>query len=245
MRYEVPGQPIDRRQRQPGMHLNYMERYSSILLPGLALALTASIAGCSSRHNSGPTPKEIAATEKMTVSGLPDFGKIDDFIYRGAQPKTKGIDELKRMGVDTIVDLRGERHGLMEKERAHAESLGMHLVNIPGYGWASPSDKEVAQFFALVNERPKRRIFIHCWLGGDRVGIFIAAYRIAFDGWTTDRAIEEMRAFHFKEHWHENMKRYVEDFPHRLARSPELAPYRQMASTRPHDTTASEPPAER
>ena len=64
-----------------------------------------------------------------------------------------------------------ERHGLMEKERAHAESLGMHLVNIPGYGWASPSDKEMAQFvFALVDEQPKNaRYFVHCWLGGDRV----------------------------------------------------------------------------
>ena len=212
-----------------------MNRHSCNRLFGFLLISAASLAGCSTRHTTGPTPKEIAATERMTVSGLPDFGKVNNSIYRGAQPKTKGIDELKKMGIDTIVDLRGERHGLMEKERKHAESLGIRLVNIPGYGWASPSDKEMARFFELVNEKPKRTIFIHCWLGGDRVGIFVAAYRIAFDGWTTDHAIEEMRAFHFKEHWHENMKRYVEDFPQRLARSPELAPYRQMTSTKSPD----------
>jgi protein tyrosine/serine phosphatase len=176
----------------------------------------------------------------MAVPGLPDLGKVDDSLYRGAQPKTKGIDELKKMGVDTIVDLRGERQGLREKERKHAESLGMRFVNIPGYGWASPSDKEMAQFFALVNEQPKRQIFIHCWLGGDRVGMFVAAYRITFDGWTTDHAVQEMRAFHFKEHWHENMKRYVEDFPQRLARSSELAPYRQMASTKPQQSSPTQ-----
>lgn len=58
--------------------------------------------------------------------------------------------------------------------------------------------------------------------------MFIAAYRIAFDGWTAEQAVDEMREFHYLEFWHPGMKRYVEEFPERLARSPRLANFRRI-----------------
>jgi hypothetical protein len=87
------------------------------------------------------------------------LGRVNEYLYRGAQPKEEGIEELKKLGIDTIVDLRGERHGLMEKERAHAELLGMRLVSIPGTGWTAPRDEQVAQFFAPVSETPRGKSF--------------------------------------------------------------------------------------
>jgi len=183
--------------------------------------------GCAARQNGAPSPHQYTAAEKMTVPGIKNFAKVDEYLYRGAQPKPEGIEDLKKLGIVTIVDLRGERRGLMEKERAHAESLGMRLVHIPGTGWTAPRDEQIAQFFALVSERPRRKIFIHCWFGGDRDGMFVAAYRIAFDGWTAEETIYEMKAFHYKEFLHPNMKWYVRKFPERLAKSPVLAAYRQ------------------
>jgi protein tyrosine/serine phosphatase len=64
---------------------------------------------------------------------------------------------------------------------------------------------------------------MHCWFGEDRDGMFVAAYRIVFDGWTPEEAIHEMWAFHSKDFLHPNMKWYVRGFPKRLAKSPELA----------------------
>ena len=184
--------------------------------------------GCAARQSAAPSPHQYALAEKMAVSEIKDFGKVNEYLYRGAQPKEEGIEELKKLGIDTIVDLRGERHGLMEKERAHAEWLGMRLVSIPGTGWTAPRDEQIARFFSLASETPRRKIFVHCWFGGDRDGMFVAAYRIAFDGWTAEEAVHEMRAFHYKEFMHPNMKWYVRKFPERLAKSPVLAPYREM-----------------
>ena len=168
--------------------------------------------------------------EKLIIPGLKDVGKINAHLYRGAQPGGKGLKQLReKLDVDTIVDLRGEfKFVLLRRERKQAEALGMQVVNIPGWGWSPPKDKEIAEFFALVQQRPQRHIFVHCWLGGDRVGEFIAAYRIAFDGWTVDQAIREMPMFHFKSHWHPAMEKYVRKFPSRLATSPTLAPYRHV-----------------
>jgi tyrosine-protein phosphatase SIW14 len=186
-------------------------------------------AGCAARHNAASQTGKYAFAEKIYVPDIPDFGKVDDHLYRGAQPRVGGLDEIKKYGIDTVVDLRGELHGLIQNEREHAQSLGMRFINLPGNGWALPKDQEIAQFFSLIQERPQRTIFIHCWLGGDRSGMFIAAYRIAFDGWTPHEAVEEMRAFHYLEFWHRNMKRWVEQFPERLAHSPQLASFRRSA----------------
>lgn len=190
------------------------------------MSLTIACVGCSTRHNGAPSTAQFAS-ERISVPGIPDFGKVNDFLYRGAQPTVEGIGQLKKMGIDKVVDLRAELHGEIENEREHVESLGMRLINLPGSGWATPKDEEIAEFFELIREQPRRKIFIHCWLGGDRSGMFIAAYRVAFDGWTPEQAVEEMRAFHYLEFWHPNMRRYVQHFPERLAESPQLAPFRQ------------------
>jgi protein tyrosine phosphatase (PTP) superfamily phosphohydrolase (DUF442 family) len=194
---------------------------------GLAFFVAALTCGCSARRESAPTTGHYAYAEKMYLPDVSDFGKVNDFLYRGGQPKGEGVLELKKVGIDTIVDLRGELHGLVQNEKDRAEALGIRFVNLPGSGWATPKDEEIVQFFKLTQEQPRRKIFIHCWLGGDRSGMFIAAYRIAFDGWTADQAIQEMRAFHYLEFWHPNMGRWVRAFPEQLAHAPELAPFRQ------------------
>lgn len=104
----------------------------------------------------------------------------------------------------------------------------MKFALIPGNGWSPPSDNQMAQFFALVAAHPQDTIFVHCWLGGDRTGTFLAAYRIAFQQRPAGKAVAEMHEFHFKSFWHPAMKSYVEEFPNRLATSPTLAPYRHI-----------------
>ncbi len=143
---------------------------------------------------------------------------------------------MKKLGVTTIVDLRGEFRHESTKERKESEALGMHFVLIPGNGWSPPTDKQMAEFFSIIAHRPQNTIFIHCWLGGDRTGVFLAAYRIAFDHWSAEHALEEMHAFHFKAFWHPAMKKYVREFPKRLETSPALAPYRNAEE--PHSASA-------
>jgi len=200
-------------------------RHAALAWLGLVL-LIFEAPGCGAQDGTAPGAHPVFA-EKLELAGISGAAKVNEFLYRGSQPNQQGVEQLKKLGVDTIVDLRGEWRGTMETERRRAESLGMQLVNIRGSGWTPPQDEQMAQFFALMQERPRRRVFVHCWLGNDRSGVFIAAYRIAFDGWNPEQALAEMRAFHFHGFWHPAMKAYFRDFPARLKRSAELAPYRQ------------------
>src|ERR1700720_207717 len=71
-----------------------------------------------------------APAEKLKVEGVPRAGRISDVLFRGAQPSAQGLAELKKLGITTIVDLRGNR-GPVAFERRQAETLGMRFIDIP------------------------------------------------------------------------------------------------------------------
>jgi tyrosine-protein phosphatase SIW14 len=173
--------------------------------------------------------------EKIHLTGTVDVGKLNDHLYRGAQPNVDTIQHLKKLGVTTIVDLRGERQGTVRREREQAAAVGIKLENIRASGWSPPKDELMAQFFSVLRKRPRETIYVHCWLGDDRTGVFLAAYRIAFEHWSAERALQEMNFFHFKRHWHPAMIHYIRAFPARYATAPAFAPFREEdGKTLPH-----------
>src|SRR5262245_31701045 len=199
----------------------------------LALFLSSLLASGCARSARSSNPAHSSAPPfaiKIELIGGTYLGKVNDFLYSGYPPNERGIEQLKKIGITTIVDLRGERQGTVETERKRAEEHGMRLVNIRASGWSPPKDEELVQFFSLLQKRPKERIYIHCWLGNDRTGVFIAAYRIAFEHWSADRALEEMYVFRFKGFWHPSMKTYIRNFPSHFAESPAFAPFRGASS---------------
>jgi len=165
---------------------------------------------------------QSAHGQKLRIAGIHNAGKISDYLYRGAQPKETGLSELKKLGVTTIVDLRREDREKIAWERKRAESLGMRFVNIPVGGWSPPTDDQVAQFLSLFRSEPGQKVFVHCWFGDDRTGVFTAVYRMAFEKWPAEQAIKEMYFFGFNGLWHPSMKKFVHDFPARLNSAPGL-----------------------
>jgi hypothetical protein len=93
-----------------------------------------------------------APAEKLKLAGVSNAGKVSEMLFRGAQPSAQGLAELKKLGVTTIVDLRGNS-GPVARERAQAESLGMRFVNIPVLGWSTPDNAKVAQFLRIPRKK--------------------------------------------------------------------------------------------
>jgi protein tyrosine phosphatase (PTP) superfamily phosphohydrolase (DUF442 family) len=170
-----------------------------------------------------PAATQPTYGEKLHIAGIHNGGKINEFLYRGAQPREQGFSELKKLGITTIVDLRGEDAEKIRWERRTAESLGMRFVNIPVSGWSPPTDEQVVQFLSLFHTNSPQKIFVHCRFGDDRTGVFVATYRMAFEKWTVDQAMNEMYFFGFNGFWHPAMKSFVRDFPARLSSDPALA----------------------
>ncbi len=160
--------------------------------------------------------------KRFSIPGISNAGKVSDSLFRGAQPHIENLNELQKLGVTTIVDLRLESSHLRKREREKAESLGMHFIAIPVSGFGTPTSEQLAEYFTLLRQAPLQTVFVHCQFGEDRTGVFIAAYRIAFEHWTTDQAYSEMLYFGFHRHWHSPMAAYIRALPNRLDSDPLL-----------------------
>lgn len=201
--------------RQPLFALTFFFLFSVTLR---AQGMTQSAAKPSPSSHGAP-----ALGEKLRLNGIRNAGKVDAVLYRGAQPRKAAFAELKKLGITTIVDLRGEDKNTINWERREAEALGIHFVNIAVSGWAPPTNAQVAQFLSLFHDDLKEKVFVHCRFGDDRTGVFVAAYRMAIQKWTDEQAMKEMYFFGFNGFWHPAMKTFVHEFPTRLKYSPDLS----------------------
>jgi protein tyrosine/serine phosphatase len=197
--------------------------------PAAALAILLHFSSAPFQQSALPTSNtsssSVSFAEKVSITGIPNLGKISEHLYRGAQPDISNLAELKKLGITTIVDLRSESFRTRDLERARAESLGLHFVSIPVASFSNPTSAQLAQFFSLLRQTPPENIFIHCHFGEDRTGVFIAAYRIAFEKWSADQALSEMNAYGFNHLWHPSMITFVRQFPDRMQSDPALKPF--------------------
>jgi protein tyrosine phosphatase (PTP) superfamily phosphohydrolase (DUF442 family) len=143
------------------------------------------------------------------VDGIPNFGRVHDTLYRGAQPDKHGIENLRRLGVATIINLR-MADDVAPDEEATARRLGLGYIHVPLPGLSAPERAQVDRVLALIETSPKP-VFVHCQHGADRTGTVIACYRLRHDGWTLDQAMAEAE-HHGISMWQFGMKRCIRAF---------------------------------
>jgi protein tyrosine/serine phosphatase len=151
-----------------------------------------------------------ALTGKFANIRIDNFGQINESYYRGAQPEGADYQDLAAIGIRTVIDLT--RDGRQE-EQGIVEHAGMHFYRIPLTTSDRPSDAAVAQFLKLVNDPSNLPVYVHCQGGRHRTGAMTAVYRMSRDGWTADRAYDEMKAYRFEGFpGHPALKKFVYDY---------------------------------
>jgi protein tyrosine/serine phosphatase len=152
----------------------------------------------------------VSAQESTNYPELPRFHQVGEKLFRGGQPREGGIDKLRDLGINTVINLRGasDRTKAEEKE---VRALGLNYFNVPLPNWARPQHTRVARILELINAPENGRVFIHCKDGVDRTGMIVAIFRMKRDGWSADQALAEaertgMRRTQF---W---MRDYTEDY---------------------------------
>jgi hypothetical protein len=171
---------------------------------------------------------------------IPDFAEVSPTLYRGAQPRKHGFEALAKMGVQIVVDLRGDRDG----ERKEVTSLDMQYVPMH-WECSFPKDRIFADFLTLIRKNPGKKIFVHCRVGDDRTGMMIAAYRMAEEGWSPKQAMKEMTEYGFNLPHRRlicpRLSEYEEHFPERFATKPE---FEELRSTKPSQLPESPAPSQ-
>ncbi|MFH0926593.1 MAG: dual specificity protein phosphatase family protein [bacterium] len=144
---------------------------------------------------SSDRPKHWAVP--LNQAGLPNFNKVTEDLYRGAQPTAEGIVALKKLGIRTIVNLRS-----FHTDKDEIGSTEIAYEHIYMKTW-HPEKEDIIRFIRIVIDKTRIPVFVHCQHGADRTGTMCAIYRIVISGWTKEEAIKEMTqgGFGFHKIW--------------------------------------------
>ena len=147
------------------------------------------------------------------VDGVPNFRVVNSGIYRGGQPTREGFENLARLGVKTILDVREDGDRVKDEEKL-VKKLGMRYVSVPMKGMTTPSDKQISKALRVLKDADAGPVFVHCKKGVDRTGAVVACYRIQHDGLSNGEALAEARGLGMK--WYQfQIQRYVATYrPH-------------------------------
>jgi protein tyrosine phosphatase (PTP) superfamily phosphohydrolase (DUF442 family) len=144
----------------------------------------------------------------MTLRIRNRYQSSNDNYYRGSQPTAGQFDELKKRGIKTIIDLRKDS---IDGASQRARDAGLQYVNIPLTTKQPATDDQTERFLKLINDPGNWPVFVHCKGGRHRTGEMTAIYRITHDGWSGDKAYEEMKKYDFEDSFFypRSLKKYV------------------------------------
>lgn len=138
-----------------------------------------------------------------SLPGVKNFHKVSDTLYRSAQPTGKGMKSLEERGIRTILNLRLHASDIKELKN---RNLRGEWVKIPTKRMTYDQMVSAMKKFHSA-EKP---VLVHCRRGSDRTGCFVACYRILYEGWQKERALDSL--LHDGKGYYENLFPNLKEF---------------------------------
>ncbi len=162
--------------------------------------------GCLCVVGEGVTNRPAAWAVPLVRDGVPNLHKVSDVLYRSAQPTGPGMEEIRKLGVKTVINLRSFHS---DRDEIGDKTLGYEHIEMKAW---HPEAEDVKRFLAIVRDPKRQPVLVHCQHGADRTGTMCAIYRIVVQGWTKEEAVREMRegGYGFHEVW-KNLPVWIDD----------------------------------
>ena len=139
----------------------------------------------------------------ISFSGQPqNYGIVDKYVSRSAQPQKDDFVWLKSEGVTDIFNFRTMRKNMLNfDEEEEVRKLGMNYHHIPSVT-VNP-DAENVEIFLEEIEKVKAKggkAHIHCMAGADRTGMYAFIYKMINNIGTFTENLKEWYDFglHYK-----------------------------------------------
>lgn len=174
--------------------------YLSVLFGVISLVFASSITAWS---------QESEKANPATVN-IKNFGQMDERFFRGGQPKEKQYEQLKALGITTVIDLRNDPKDYAKQA---VEALGMKYVNLQMSDKDYPEAAQIEQLLKVMDDPSTGKFYVHCAGGRHRTGVAGAVYRFNNYNWNYDQVYAEMKKYDFYTRWgHGDMKKFVQDY---------------------------------
>lgn len=136
--------------------------------------------------------KASKCSSSLATWGIKNLHKVDEFLYRGANPDLpSGVTKIKELGITKVICFKTE--DFMFEEFLLNES-GIKFFRIPFSCNNLPTSEQIDAFFEIIEKARanNEKVLIHCTEGKDRTGLFAAMYKLKYGLDTLDNCIREM-----------------------------------------------------
>ena len=156
------------------------------------------------------------ATTGVLIAGPVEYGLRTEATMRNFRVFQEGVlcrsgqmtvGGLKRVvhdyGIRTVISLRdaavpGDPPPDLDEEEC-CKKIGIAHYRLRPAKWEAPkgpapAEANVALFRKIMDDPANYPVLIHCFAGVHRTGAYCAIYRMEYQGWSNERAIEELKA---------------------------------------------------
>ncbi|KAF0812983.1 hypothetical protein IGB42_02379 [Andreprevotia sp. IGB-42] len=186
-----------------------MPHPSSPVLAVLLAALLVGQAGiANAEHAAGGTatrPQRWA--QPVTDASVNNLYRITPNLYRSAALTKKDVAQLQRLGVRKVISFRA--YHADDKILAGSK---IAIQRIPINTWNIRDADMITALKALREVDSNGPVLIHCLHGADRTGLVSALYRVVYQGWSKQQAMEELEhgGYGFHAVW-KNIRTYMDE----------------------------------
>lgn len=159
------------------------------------------------------------------------FRVVDEgVLYRSAQLTPAGLERvIHDQGINTVISFRDVEAGKAitppdEWEELFCAKRGVNYVRMPLRHWATingvpQAEENVTRFLAIMRDPKNYPVLVHCFRGVHRTGTYCAIYRMEFQGWSNQEAMEELHELGYENLYkEEDVRTYLETYkPRRKA----------------------------
>jgi tyrosine-protein phosphatase SIW14 len=151
-------------------------------------------------------------------------------LYRSGQMSLSALQRtVDEYGIRTVISLRfaardGDRPPDWQEEE-FCKKIGIRYVRIrPREWWTDedgrvPAQEPVDQFLKVMDDPSVYPVLIHCFAGMHRTGSYCALYRMEYQCWTNEEAMQELKSLGYKNiDKEEDVQGYLEAFEPRWKR---------------------------
>ena len=130
--------------------------------------------------------------EPVDLAGVPNLHRVTPLIYRSAPPSAEGFHNLAKIGVKTVINLR---RTVDDSPLAVGTGLALIHIKITTRHVTDGNGAKIALALRALRDAqsPAGPVLLHCTHGADRTGIIAALWRMLYQGWSRDQALEELQ----------------------------------------------------
>ncbi len=141
------------------------------------------------------TKNELLNLKAENLDQQGDFAKLRKFrhLYFSGAPTQAGIQELKKLGVKKVIDLKPDEENPDSHEKDHAQTNGLEYHQVPVEGCHALTLDKVRQVNQLVDHNDESSpTLIYC-RSGNRASAWLAVHLYLEHNFTEDEAIAKAK----------------------------------------------------